>query len=657
MKRLGYQLFFLLSTIEGIIALLFLFWIPSMEKNSTLLGYSPIRLVFGVVIFIPLASLFWFTYKIFFVSNYINQIDQSLHQWLIRDKLFIPVCVALSFAILSGGVCLYLYYAPVSQHLGMLISVIERMMSLIIWIIILAFQLLVIIFTRFLSSYRHITNGSIDYWLLFNSILAPLMIITSIAHWAVYYFRLELFINIPDWFWKFQTLPWGWRDALFLLILGISIVVVWKILRNPSRIRLNLILVVILGVILQIGFGFIEGDGMESVRQKYALTDHSTYARQAVNQPDLIKTLTDYESLYGEDYYLGTKPPGIMVVYSLAQKISNIIQAETTNYEMYLRLTWFIAYTFPWFACLVLFLMFFLSSSFLKGEDIWLPGILYIFCVNFILMPLFMDQVLYPFLFVACLLFVVKAVNQRSIYWGIAAGVVIYLSLFITFSLAPVVPLVILWIGIEYVLPYFSIDKEKKLDLLTVFKIVLGLAVGWLVMMILFKYLLNYDFLTRYSTALAQHRDIRHFYPGIRQIIDAMILNNTEFGVWTGFPIILLFLSRLVKTVVAYVRRTACRLDSLMVAFIATFMALNLFGQTKGEVGRLWIFLLPLVALFAADEIKNVFSYLPEMPGKHTGKRIDIRKLVAVLMVICLQLMSTMIIYKCQNLNGLLFIK
>jgi hypothetical protein len=38
------------------------------------------------------------------------------------------------------------------------------------------------------------------------------------------------------------------------------------------------------------------------------------------------------------------------------------------------------------------------------------------------------------------------------------------------------------------------------------------------------------------------------------------------------------------------------------------YLVLNLFGQTHGEVGRLWIFMTPLIALFAASELAALFK-------------------------------------------------
>jgi hypothetical protein len=49
-----------------------------------------------------------------------------------------------------------------------------------------------------------------------------------------------------------------------------------------------------------------------------------------------------------------------------------------------------------------------------------------------------------------------------------------------------------------------------------------------------------------------------------------------------------------------------------MVAFLASFLALNLLGQTHGEVGRLWLFLLPLVAIAAVIPLQRWY-------GKHSA--------------------------------------
>jgi hypothetical protein len=62
---------------------------------------------------------------------------------------------------------------------------------------------------------------------------------------------------------------------------------------------------------------------------------------------------------------------------------------------------------------------------------------------------------------------------------------------------------------------------------------------------------------------------------------------------------------------VRLVRGRSKDLDVLALGFIATYVGLNVFGQTRGEVGRLWLFMVPVLVLLACDEVKNLFGRRP----------------------------------------------
>ncbi|MCJ7707880.1 MAG: hypothetical protein MUO38_09715 [Anaerolineales bacterium] len=58
-------------------------------------------------------------------------------------------------------------------------------------------------------------------------------------------------------------------------------------------------------------------------------------------------------------------------------------------------------------------------------------------------------------------------------------------------------------------------------------------------------------------------------------------------------------------------RRRSEDLDVLALGFVATYVGLNVFGQTRGEVGRLWLFMVPVLVLLACDEVENLFGRRP----------------------------------------------
>ena len=128
------------------------------------------------------------------------------------------------------------------------------------------------------------------------------------------------------------------------------------------------------------------------------------------------------------------------------------------------------------------------------------------------------------------------------------------------------------------------------------------MAAGLLTAFLLFRLVLHYDVLLRYTTAMANHRRAKEYTPGLEQWWHAFLLNHAELLTWNGFPFILLALAQMVRSLIACIQRKAAPLDELAAAFFLTYGALNLFGQTNGEVQRLWLFMVPLIAILAARE-------------------------------------------------------
>ena len=90
------------------------------------------------------------------------------------------------------------------------------------------------------------------------------------------------------------------------------------------------------------------------------------------------------------------------------------------------------------------------------------------------------------------------------------------------------------------------------------------------------------------------------------------------------------------KSTMAIIKKKTNSLDCLVAAFLATYAALNVLGQTKEEVGRLWVFMVPIISLFALVELKTLFT----------------RKDTGIYLVISFQLITTMFTFKFQDFFG-----
>ena len=636
-----YKIFLSVTTFEGIIALFLLFRIPSMGRNTWLFGYSISRIVLGVAMLISVIILTWVTYRAFKDPDWLARVNKLLDEQLIAKERLLLVTIILLFVFLLSAGFLFLFLTPLSlrmeavlslftsspwRYVELLRSVFTRSQSVIIWMVAFAIQVLVVLGIDYSEEYRHKwLDGSV-----YRAFLAIAIILATSFHWAILYFRLKTFLVIPGWKWYFYEKEVGSRHLIFLAILVLAIILLGYILRKPLNYKFGLIMLIALGYIIQVGFGFIEGQGFASIRMKFARSVFNRYAEAASEEPDFINSLIDYEELYGSDWYLGTKPPGVLLFYNVTQKLSNLVNPRATNEGRFIRLTTFAAYLFPVTSFLVLIALFHFSKLLTNKKAAILPGILYIVCPSVILIPLFLDQVLYPLLFMLVLYLLLLTMMQQSVKWAFIVGGSIYVAIYFAFSLLPLLPLSILWIGIDYLL-----NRQNK-SLGKAIKLILGLLSGVLVMFLLFRVFLNYDIILRYVNAMAQHRRAKEFEPGLQQIVNAIRLNNAEFAAFTGFPVIILFLSSFIKSSFSFVKRKANRLDGLLAAFLITYAILNLFGQTSGEVQRLWLFMLPLVTLFAAQELKTLFK----------------RRETGIYLVITLQLITALLIFRFQDFYG-----
>ncbi|MCJ7624313.1 MAG: hypothetical protein MUO76_12485, partial [Anaerolineaceae bacterium] len=274
------------------------------------------------------------------------------------------------------------------------------------------------------------------------------------------------------------------------------------------------------------------------------------------------------------NYILGTKPPGGLVFFFFTQKISNFIDKDQSFIGRYELLTKFAAFVYPILSILVVPLIFLLAKKHLEQENPIYPAILYIFSPSIILMVLQLDQFLYPLFYISGIVLTELALKKNSFLLALATGCLIFLSVFMSFSLLPMASMALIWI---------AIDTLRRLGAHQIRKGIIigaGIIIGILVLYLIFRVILDYDALLRYQNALTWHRTIKIFDPGFMSLINAFIINNIEFAFWTGIPIFLLFLLRSVKRGVSVLKGTGKRSDWFLIAFLINFAALNVLGQT-----------------------------------------------------------------------------
>lgn len=619
------KFFLFITLLEGILALIFLLIPPSMEKNALFFGYSLSRIALGSFILLLLFFTGFITAKSCIQTRWLNDQCEKLNQRLSENHNLLIIFVVLCFLFIFILTIILFFQSSLAGHLGILVSIYHRSISIIFWIFLIIIQLLVTLWLSCSKIYGQ--QGFINFKIIYQVSIILFILFITIFHWLVLSFQLGIFGALPYWFWQWtqkDITPWY---GIFFILLVLSIFCIRYIFNNPEKTVRNLMLLVVLGYLLQVGFGFFAGNGFESIRDRFVRSGHKQYALHACDQPELYTAITNYEEMYSQDMFLGTKPPGIIAFYIITQRISNSILPETDYEGCFYRLTMFKAVLFPLLSLLILIPLYFFSKSFIGKINAFLPCIIYIVFPNIILMHLELDQVLFPLLFLCGVNLIFLTIKRQSFIYSIVCGAYIYFAAFFTFALIPLLALAFAWILIDY----WMNRKTRKIS--SMLKFFTGIGLGIIVIAAILYILLNYDIFLRYGNSIIRHRMHKLYEPGLQQIFEAILLNNVEFSVWSGIPIILLAIATTIKSAILFFKRKADQFDYLLAAFALTYIALNIMGQTRGEVGRLWIFLLPVIALFAAKEVKELFN----------------NKIAGISFIYILQLITTLLTYHFQD--------
>jgi hypothetical protein len=195
----------------------------------------------------------------------------------------------------------------------------------------------------------------------------------------------------------------------------------------------------------------------------------------------------------------------------------------------------------------------------------------------------------------------------------------LYLAVFFSFTILPVYPLVGIYLAINY---WF---KRKKLKFSRQIGLGLVFIAGTILLYFAFRWLLNYDFFPRFEKTVAINHNFDFYlrvgqqppvgpiaFPlRLQQIAKAAWINNLEFASTVGFPLFILFVTQAIRLIARILKQAVQPGDEVLGAFLLTYIILNLAGTAQGEVGRLWMFWVPMVLFFASFEIEKLMRKKP----------------------------------------------
>ena len=418
----------------------------------------------------------------------------------------------------------------------------------------------------------------------------------TVLHWAVLVFHIPLIHQLPRWRWFFIAKPAGplW---LIVLLIGALAGLVYLVTRVPGRYGAKILALIAIGYALQMGFALLEGRGIDAIRDRISWLGHAEFATEAVEW-DAWEAVSDYERLVqaGEfGGYAKSKPPGHLLLYIVSERVANLVNPQTTFQS---RLEWFrtfASFVWPLLSYLVLVPLFCLLRDLMDEQRALEACALYLLIPSVNLITMHTDQVFFPLLFVTGLCLVAMGCRKQRTLWALAGGACVYLAVFCSFGLAPVIPM-------AAVLCWTLSRQSGRFEWRGFAKGVGGMFAGALVSGVAASVVLGYDIWLRYQHAIVYHAEWQDWEPTAAVFFYWGTMSLIEYALLVGVPVTLASLWRLRRSLgeLRLRRQGGLAGRSLGVAALLVFLAL--FGRVASESARLWLFLVPCLCAMAASE-------------------------------------------------------
>lgn len=438
-----------------------------------------------------------------------------------------------------------------------------------------------------------------------NLSLTLFLIIITLLYWAVLVFEFPLFEKLPGWSWPLDLKPpasWFWMVPLVLVPVALIFLALTK---NRSR-WVILPLFMVLGATMQYGLAFLDGQGMHAMESRAIFTGGNTFANVAASQSSISEALVNYREIVSMQQegkeYLATKPPGNLAIFMFTECLASWIHPTEQIFEKTAWLWTFASYTWPALSQLVLIPLFLLSETvFDQARGRWACA-LYVLVPTVNLITLHTDQTVFPLVFVSIALLGVMSFLHGGIGLAFVAGVLTYLAVFCSFGLAIIVVL-LLGFGLAAVPTDLWLAR-----IFLVAKFFCSFLLGMGLVALLFMAWLHYDIWLHYREAMLQHHSIMGWAWSLRHYLYFPVLNFVEFSVMTGLPIAFFAFFSLIRSVQTAFAKTRDLASMMPMIVWISMLILSVAGRTRGEVARLWLFLVPCFCLVASDEILSRFG-------------------------------------------------
>ena len=424
-------------------------------------------------------------------------------------------------------------------------------------------------------------------FIIFISMLAVLTLLVILSC------QVPVLQSLPFWFYPLQTIALGPSYLGFCaLTLGITLVII----NLRCKLFLKLLVLVVMGSAVQYGFAFSKNRGLDGLRDRMVSSGHAEFADVAVrtNPKDVIFKYQQLVLTGDIGRYPNSKPPGTLVLYMVFDRGANYFLPDPTRPRAEI-LRDFAALTWPAFSMLPIVLIFYLSALMMGRFYSLLASFLWTTIPAVNLITLHADQAFFPFLGLSFALCFTTGLKRDKLELFFLSGVLLGFAAFFSFGLLVlgIWSLSFLW------LTNFSVQRKIRSMLFFLSGVVFFASVIWLS--------LGYDFVGGYAYAKNFHREWKGWEGSFETYTNAALTNSIEYAVWTGAPVIILFLYAFVTAVNALLAsKPRSWVGNSTIALSVTVLFLLVFGATKAETARLWLFLTPLVLISSVSALAEL---------------------------------------------------
>ena len=420
---------------------------------------------------------------------------------------------------------------------------------------------------------------------------------------------------IPEWRWEYffvNTLdriyfPLG----VILILLGIFLYAERNKIVTKKYASIYLLLLVVLFFSLEMGVLFFSRAGIPVLLNRIISPTLNSYFTASLVIQDIPAFLHTYNNyILHLEHHAQTHPPSAMLFFYMVKQIVGLFPvfidfvntlkpshedvASLWNSLKPIDKTTALtsAFLIPLLSCLTIIPVY-LTTQIMYGSRvalrsvmifIFFPSMMFFIPINDAFLPLFSATSLY---------LMVKGIYENKLILLFLSGIVLFAGASFTLLFLPL--LLFFFLFFTYTL-YLRKSLQFKKYIVKGCAFVVGFFLPAIVIYMTYKF--NFLEMIHVIMSNAPHMNSRSYTLWI-------FYNLYDFFIFSGIPVTVAFLLLLKNELKKVLKKKWKHVDSLFISFFLFLLVLNFSGTTRGEVARIWLPLLPFLAICVAAFLTN----------------------------------------------------